>query len=95
MSAGLAWVIDGPRTPSIWIRDPLTPTLPGRLWLEPVAAVGSGITDYSITSKSQGFNYRIIDQSGGLPANFDNALRVTNLAPLLMRMKASRLHPYG
>jgi hypothetical protein len=44
--------------------------------------VGSGITDYSITSKKQRFNYWIIDQSGGLSANFDNALRVTNLEPL-------------
>jgi hypothetical protein len=82
MAATLKWQIDGSGTPAIWIQDPQTPNFPGRTWLDPAPALGTGTTDNSITSNKQLFNYWIIDQSAGLPANFDNAIGFTNLGKL-------------
>jgi hypothetical protein len=82
MSANLKWQINGSGVPSIWIQDPQTPSFPGRPWLDPAQALGMGTTGYSITSSNQLFLYWIIDQSAGLPANFDNALGFTNLAKI-------------
>lgn len=82
MAANLAWQIDGSGTPSIWIQDPASPTFPGRLWTEPVPAIGSGVTANSVDNATQNYYYWIIDQSAGIAANFDNALRLTNLDSL-------------
>ena len=82
MSASLGWQIGGSGAPSIWIQDPITPIFPGRLWIENAPAAGTATTDYSITNNTQRFLYWAIDQSNGIPANFDNALGVRALGPL-------------
>jgi hypothetical protein len=81
MSANMSWTSSGSSEPSIWIQDSTTPNFPGRLWIEPVPAVGTEQTPYSITS-TQDSLYWIIDQSAGAPAIFDNAMNFTNLGLL-------------
>lgn len=81
MSANLTWQINGSGTPSIWIQDPQTPRFPGRLWVDPAPAQGTDQTDYSITSKALHFRYWAIDQSAGIPANFDNTVGLIDLGP--------------
>jgi hypothetical protein len=81
MSANLAWQINGSGMPSVWIQDPTTPIFPGRLWVEPVPAVGGEQTGYWINNH-QGYFYWLIDQSAGIPANFDNALMQTNVGAI-------------
>jgi PQQ-like domain len=78
MSASLSWQINGSAVPSLWIQDTTTPTFPGRLWVEPAAVAGTEQTGYSIDNKT-GHLIWLIDQSAGIPANFDNALKYTNL----------------
>ena len=81
MSANVTWQINGSGTPSIWIQDPQTPVFPGRPWVDPAAAQGADQTDYSITSKTLHFRYWAIDQSAGIPANFDNTVGLIDLGP--------------
>jgi hypothetical protein len=81
MNVSLSWQINGTLAPSLWIQDTTTPAFPGRLWIEPVAATGTMQTGYVINSKKSSYIW-IIDQSGGIPANFDNALKYANLGIL-------------
>jgi hypothetical protein len=78
MDANVAWKIDGSSYPTLWIQDTTTPQFPGRPWFQPAPAQGNADTGYDITGKSNAF-YWAIDQSSGAPANFDNALQVTNV----------------
>lgn len=82
MAVDLTWQIDGSGVPSVWIQDPQTPNFPGRPWRDPAGALGTQNTGYTITNKTQPFLYWLIDQSAGIPANFDNALGVTNLGKI-------------
>jgi hypothetical protein len=82
MSANLAWQIGGSGVPTLWIQDPTTPNFPGREWIDPAQDVGKSQTAYSVFDDNQAFIYWIIDQSAGIPATFDNALKLVNLGPL-------------
>jgi hypothetical protein len=77
----VSWQINGSGVPSLWIQDTTTPAFPGRLWLEPAAAAGTVQTGYIVNNKSGRYIW-LIDQSAGIPADFDNALMYTNLGPL-------------
>jgi hypothetical protein len=81
MDASVSWQINGSGSPSLWIQDPTTPSFPGRLWISSAPASGTMQTGYIVDSKA-GFYIWLFDQSVGIPANFDNALKYTNLGPL-------------
>jgi hypothetical protein len=81
MNASLSWQINGSAVPSLWIQDATTPIFPGRLWVQPVAAAGTEQSGYVIDNKKSIFIW-LIDQSAGIPANFDNAFKYTNLGVL-------------
>jgi hypothetical protein len=81
MNASVSWQINGSGAPSLWIQDATTPTFPGRLWIESAATAGTMQTGYIINGKAASFVW-LIDQSTGIPANFDNALMYKNLGPL-------------
>jgi hypothetical protein len=78
MNVSLSWQINGSSVPSLWIQDGASPAFPGRLWIEPVAASGTMQTGYIVNNKQGSFVW-LIDQSAGIPANFDNALKYANL----------------
>jgi len=82
MAAQLTWQISGSGVPSVWIQDPLSPNFPGRSWRDPAGAQGSQSTGYTIANKTSPFLYWLIDQSGGIPASWDNALGVTNVGKI-------------
>jgi hypothetical protein len=77
MSARFNYVSRGSATPSIWIRDPTTPTFPGRLWTD-VPSSGTDETGNWVDYKKHSY-YRMFDRSAGGNATFDNALAATNL----------------
>jgi hypothetical protein len=81
MDVSLSWQINGSAAPSLWIQDTTTPAFPGRLWVQSVAAAGTMQTGYVINSKKNSFVW-LIDQSAGIPANFDNAMKYANLGIL-------------
>lgn len=83
MSASISWAIGGSSVPSVWIQDPTTPTFPGRAWVDPAAAVGTDQTGYWIDGNGfETYVYWLIDQSAGIPANFDNAIGFDDLGKI-------------
>jgi hypothetical protein len=81
MNASVSWQINGSGSPSLWIQDATTPAFPGRLWMASAPASGTMQTGYIVNSKA-GLYIWLIDQSVGIPANFDNAFQYKNLGPL-------------
>jgi len=81
MNASVSWQVNGSGSPSLWIQDATTPVFPGRLWVSSAPASGTMQTGYIVNNKA-GLYIWLIDQSVGIPANFDNALKYTNLGPL-------------
>jgi hypothetical protein len=81
MNSSLSWEFLGSNNASIWIQDPTTPDFPGRLWMEPIADTGTEQTGYT-TANDKRYLYWLIDQSNGVPANFDHAYKFTNLGSI-------------
>ena len=81
MNVSVSWQINGSSSPSLWIQDATTPAFPGRLWIASAPASGTMQTGYIVNNKAGRYIW-LIDQSLGIPANFDNAFQYKNLGPL-------------
>jgi hypothetical protein len=81
MSATVSWQMNGSESQGIWIQDATTPVFPGRLYATSTGSTGTVTTGYTINNKLTNLLW-IIDNSTGIPANFDNALAYRNLEAL-------------
>ena len=81
MNESVTWQMNGSTAPALWIQDAATPAFPGRLLMNLSGASGTIQTGYVINSKKSSFLW-LVDQSAGIPADFENALVYKNLGPL-------------
>jgi len=81
MNDSLTWQMNGSVAPALWIQDAATPAFPGRLLMSLSGSSGTIQTGYIISSKKTILLW-LVDQSAGLPADFENALAYRNLGVL-------------
>jgi hypothetical protein len=81
MNESLSWQMNGSSAPALWIQDTTTPAFPGRLFMNLSGSSGTVQTGYIIDNKKGSLMW-LIDQSTGIPANFDNAFAYKNLGLL-------------
>lgn len=81
MDATVYWDFTGTSAQSIWVQDSTTPDFPGRALVASAAQAGSAPSGYIVNKNKNTFVWAV-DQSGGAPANFDNALQVRDLVSI-------------